>query len=142
MNDKKIPFLLTVFNSQDDLQVLNNYFSLDENIQHMPEEVQDSIGYCKLIYNPNNKNSVIIVIDEAALKYITDVLDQYNIIYEKRDITKSIYFGEYPFELDSEFLEYVNGIVLNLIDVDDILEKIKSKGINSLTQKELVILNK
>lgn len=142
MNDKKIPFLLTVFNSQDDLQVLNNYFSLDENIQHMPEEVQDSIGYCKLIYNPNNKNSVIIVIDEAALKYITDVLDQYNIIYEKRDITKSIYFGEYPFELDSEFLEYVNDVVLNLIDVDNILEKIKSKGINSLTQKELVILNK
>lgn len=142
MNDKKIPFLLTVFNSQDDLQVLNNYFSLDENIQHMPEEVQDSIGYCKLIYNPNNKNSVIIVIDEAALKYITDVLDQYNIIYEIRDITKSIYFGEYPFELDSEFLEYVNDVVLNLIDVDNILEKIKSKGINSLTQKELVILNK
>lgn len=142
MNDKKIPFLLTVFNSQDDLQVLNNYFSLDENIQHMPEEVQDSIGYCKLIYNPNNKNSVIIVIDEAALKYITDVLDQYNIIYEKRDITKPIYFGEYPFELDSEFLEYVNDVVLNLIDVDNILEKIKSKGINSLTQKELVILNK
>jgi len=142
MNDKKIPFLLTVFNSQDDLQVLNNYFSLDENIQHMPEEVQDSIGYCKLIYNPNNKNSVIIVIDEAALKYITDVLDQYNIIYEIRDITKSIYFGEYPFELDSEFLEYVNDVVLNLIGIDDILEKIKYKGINSLSQKELVILNK
>ena len=142
MNDKKIPFLLTVFNSQDDLQVLNNYFSLDENIQHMPEEVQDSIGYCKLIYNPNNKNSVIIVIDEAALKYITDVLDQYNIIYEIRDITKSIYFGEYPFELDSEFLVYVNNVLLNLIGIDDILEKIKYKGINSLSQKELVILNK
>ena len=142
MNDKKIPFLLTVFNSQDDLQVLNNYFSLDENIQHMPEEVQDSIGYCKVIYDPNNKNSIIIVIDEAALKYITDILEQYNMIYEKRDITKSIYFGEYPFKLDSEFLEYVNDVVLNLIDVDNILEKIKSKGINSLTQKELVILNK
>ena len=38
-NEKKIPFLFTVFNSQDDLEVLDNYFSSDENLQHMPEEV-------------------------------------------------------------------------------------------------------
>ena len=142
MNDKKIPFLLTVFNSQDDLQVLENYFSSEENIQHMPEETQDSIAYCKIAYNPNNKNNIIIVIDEVALKYVTDVLEQYNIIYEKQDLTKSIYFGEYPFELDSEFLEYINDIVINLISVDDILEKINNKGIKSLSQKELVILYK
>lgn len=103
----------------------------------MPEEVQDSIQYCRVIYDPNNKNSIIIVIDEIALKYITDVIHKYNIIYEIRDITKSIYFGEYPFEFDSEFLEYVNDVVLNLIGIDDILEKIKYKGINSLSQKEL-----
>ena len=136
-NEKKIPFLFTVFNSQDDLEVLDNYFSSDENLQHMPEEVQDSIQYCRVIYDPNNKNSIIIVIDEIALKYIIDVLHRYNIIYEIRDITKSIYFGEYPFELDSEFLVYVNDVVFNLIGIDDILEKIKYKGINSLSQKEL-----
>ena len=54
-NEKKIPFLFTVFNSQDDLEVLDNYFSSDENLQHMPEEVQDSIQYCRVIYDPNNK---------------------------------------------------------------------------------------
>ena len=82
-----------------------------------------------------------MIIDKNALKYITDVIEQYNIIYEIKDLTKSVYFGEYPFELDSEFKEKIDDIVLNLISVDDILEKIHNKGIKALSQKELVLLN-
>lgn len=140
-SEKKIPFLFTVFNSENDLKILEDYFSKEENIEHMPMLVQDSLRYCDLTYNPTNKNSIIMIIDKNALKYITDVIEQYNIIYEIKDLTKSVYFGEYPFELDSEFKEKIDDIVLNLISVDDILEKIHNKGIKALSQKELVLLN-
>ena len=125
----------------NDLKILEDYFSKEENIEHMPMLVQDSLRYCDLTYNPTNKNSIIMIIDKNALKYITDVIEQYNIIYEIKDLTKSVYFGEYPFELDSEFKEKIDDIVLNLISVDDILEKIHNKGIKALSQKELVLLN-
>ena len=127
--------------SENDLKILEDYFSKEENIEHMPMLVQDSLRYCDLTYNPTNKNSIIMIIDKNALKYITDVIEQYNIIYEIKDLTKSVYFGEYPFELDSEFKEKIDDIVLNLISVDDILEKIHNKGIKALSQKELVLLN-
>ena len=103
-------------------------------------EYTDEIGF----------ECMFVILDDYYLSKIKDCYKSYNLIFEVFDITKIVvfdenikiryknYFGQSrQLEIASLFKKYKN----NWITKDDVLDKILEKGINSLTDFDLDVLN-
>jgi hypothetical protein len=90
------------------------------------------------------------ILDDYYLSKIKDCYNSYNLIFEVFDITKVVVFDEHikiryknyfgqsrQLEIASLFKKYKK----NWITKDDILDKILEKGIDSLTDFDLDVLN-
>jgi len=103
-------------------------------------EYTDEIGF----------ECMFVILDDYYLSKIKDCYKSYNLIFEVFDITKIVvfdenikiryknYFGQSrQLEIASLFKKYKN----NWVTKDDVLDKILEKGINSLTDFDLDVLN-
>lgn len=90
------------------------------------------------------------ILDDYYLSKIKDCYNSYNLIFEVFDITKIVVFDEHikiryknyfgqsrQLEIASLFKKYKK----NWVTKDDILDKILEKGIDSLTDFDLDVLN-
>jgi len=136
----KNPYLIEVYSPQSELVPLDDYFNKEENISFLPEEIVDDIKYCLLETKVDNENIAIIYALDETIEFMNKILDKYEIVYKVEQIRKQIYYGDYQFEVTEEFRKSLEGVFFLTLIVDEILEKIKDKGINSIGDIEREIL--
>ena len=135
----KKPYLVKLFCTQDDIKQIDDFFS-EENADLFPSYVQDCIGNCDVF--EESDFHFIMIIDELSMDYIKIQLkDRFNINYDIKDATKQFLLGDYPFELSVGKRRAVEEVVLQNITVDDVLEKVSIKGIQSLSEHEKEMLS-
>jgi hypothetical protein len=121
--------------SVPELDLITNLYSKISMVEYT-----DEIGF----------ECMFVILDDYYLSKIKDCYKSYNLIFEVFDITKIVvfdenikiryknYFGQSrQLEIASLFKKYKN----NWVTKDDVLDKILEKGINSLTDFDLDVLN-
>jgi hypothetical protein len=136
----KNPYLIEIFSPKKEVQHLENFFQKSENISFLPEEIQDDIQNCLVESKEDNDNIGIIYALDESIDFIKKILDKHEIVYELKQIRKSIHYGEYPFEVSEDFKKSLEGVFFLTLTMDEILEKIKDKGINSIGDIEREVL--
>lgn len=135
---KKKPYLVKLFCTQDDIKKIDDFFS-EENADLFPSYVQDCLDNCDVF--EESDFHFIIIIDELSMDFIKDTLTNIlNIKFDIKDATKQLLLGDYPFELSVGKRKAIEDIVLDNINVDDVLEKISIKGMQSLSDREKLML--
>jgi len=131
-------------------------FEIDEIIMNMSNtEVEVIDKLYKLISmveytNDLGNESMFIISDKYYLLELESVFNKYSIQFRILDLTKEVLF-DYSFKIKfkNEFKRSVENDILNLIKEyksdwttkDDVLDKIIERGIDSLTDFDLDILN-
>jgi hypothetical protein len=82
----------------------------------------------------------IVLVDDIIRLYLEDILKKYNIEYTVEDMTNLYY--EKSKEFDSVFVKEINDFIDEILDLDTILDKINSKGIENLKKYELMFLER
>lgn len=136
----KNPYLVEVYGSKKELGPLENYFTEEKNISFLPEEVQYDIQNCLVEIKPDNENVCIMYVLEQTINFLKSVLKKYGVSYKIKQIRKEIHYGDYPFEVSEEFKQSLNESITSTLGFNEILEKIKDKGINSISDSERQIL--
>jgi len=121
--------------SQSELDYITNLYSKISMVEYT-----DEIGF----------ECMFAIIDDYYLRKVKECYSNYNLIFEIFDITKDVIFGEkikikyknylgnsQQIEIAALFSKYKR----NWITKDDILDKILEKGIDSLTDFDLDVLN-
>lgn len=136
----KNPYLVEVYGSKKELGPLENYFTEEKNISFLPEEIQYDIQNCLVEIKPDNENVCIMYVLEQTINFLKSVLNNYGVSYKIKQIRKDIHYGDYPFEVSEEFKHSLNESLTSTLGFNEILEKIKDKGINSISDSERQIL--
>ena len=136
----KNPYLVEVYGSKKELGPLENYFTEEKNISFLPEEIQYDIQNCLVEIKPDNENVCIMYVLEQTINFLKSVLKKYGVSYKIKQIRKEIHYGDYPFEVSEEFKHSLNESLTSTLGFNEILEKIKDKGINSISDSERQIL--
>lgn len=136
----KNPYLVEVYGSKKELGPLENYFTEEKNISFLPEEIQYDIQNCLVEIKPDNENVCIMYVLEQTINFLKSVLKKYGVSYKIKQIRKEIHYGDYPFEVSEEFKQSLNESLTSTLGFNEILEKIKDKGINSISDSERQIL--
>lgn len=136
----KNPYLVEVYGSKKELGPLENYFTEEENFSFLPEEIQYDIQNCLVEIKPDNENVCIMYVLEQTINFLKSVLKKYGVSYKIKQIRKEIHYGDYPFEVSEEFKQSLNESITSTLGFNEILEKIKDKGINSISDSERQIL--
>jgi hypothetical protein len=82
----------------------------------------------------------IVLVDDIIRLYLEDILKKYNIEYTVEDMTNLYY--EKSKEFDSVFVKEINDFIDEILDLDTILDKINSRGIENLKKYELMFLER
>jgi hypothetical protein len=82
----------------------------------------------------------IVLVDDIIRLYLEDILKKYKIEYTVEDMTNLYY--EKSKEFDSIFVKEINDFIDEILDLDTILDKINSKGIEKLQKYELMFLER
>jgi hypothetical protein len=82
----------------------------------------------------------IVLVDDIIRLYLEDILKKYNIEYTVEDMTNLYY--EKSKEFDSVFVKEINDFIDEILDLDTILDKINSSGIENLKKYELMFLER
>jgi len=82
----------------------------------------------------------ILLVDDIIRLYLEDILKKYKIEYTVEDMTNLYY--EKSKEFDSVFVKEINDFIDEVLDLDTILDKINSKGIENLQKYELMFLER
>jgi hypothetical protein len=82
----------------------------------------------------------IVLVDDIIRLYLEDILKKYKIEYTVEDMTNLYY--EKSKEFDSVFVKEINDFIDEILDLDTILDKINSKGIENLKKYELMFLER
>ena len=82
----------------------------------------------------------IIFLDSKIKKFFESILKKYNVMFDSQDITNLYY--EKSEKLGIDFIKEIDDFLDNHLDIDSILDKINSDGINSLKKYELNFLEK
>jgi hypothetical protein len=82
----------------------------------------------------------IVLVDDIIRLYLEDILKKYKIEYTVEDMTNLYY--EKSKEFDSVFVKEINDFIDEVLDLDTILDKINSKGIENLQKYELMFLER
>jgi hypothetical protein len=82
----------------------------------------------------------ILLVDDIIRLYLEDILKKYNIEYTVEDMTNLYY--EKSKEFDSVFVKEINDFIDEILDLDTILDKINSRGIENLKKYELMFLER
>jgi len=82
----------------------------------------------------------IVLVDDIIRLYLEDILKKYKIEYTVEDMTNLYY--EKSKEFDSVFVKEINDFIDEILDLDTILDKINSRGIENLKKYELMFLER
>ncbi len=82
----------------------------------------------------------IIFLDGKIKKFVESILIKYNVEFTSEDITELYY--EKSEKLGIDFIKEIDDFLDNHLEIDCILDKINSDGINSLKKYELNFLEK
>ncbi len=82
----------------------------------------------------------IVLVDDIIRLYLEDILKKYKIEYTVEDMTNLYY--ENSKEFDSVFVKEINDFIDEILDLDTILDKINSSGIENLKKYELMFLER
>jgi len=82
----------------------------------------------------------IIFLDSKIKKFVESILIKYNVEFTSEDITELYY--EKSEKLGIDFIKEIDDFLDNHLEIDGILDKINSDGINSLKKYELNFLKK
>jgi hypothetical protein len=82
----------------------------------------------------------IILLDYNVKMYLEHLLTKYKIKFTSKDITE-LYYTKSK-KLDKNFIEDIDDFLDEILDVDEILDKINSIGIDNIKQYELMFLNR
>ncbi len=82
----------------------------------------------------------IIFLDSKIKKFVESILIKYNVEFTSEDITELYY--EKSEKLGIDFIKEIDDFLDNHLEIDCILDKINSDGINSLKKYELNFLEK
>jgi len=82
----------------------------------------------------------IIFVDYNVRMFLEHMLTKYNVKFKSKDITDLYY--EKSETLDNKFIEDIDSFLDNKLDIDVILDKINSLGIDRLKKYELDFLNR
>ena len=82
----------------------------------------------------------IIFVDYNVRMFLEHMLTKYNVKFKSKDITDLYY--EKSETLDNKFIEEIDSFLDNKLDIDVILDKINSLGIDRLKKYELDFLNR
>lgn len=134
----------------------NKQFEIDEIIMNMSDSEVDSIqrlydSISMVEYtNDSGHECMFVIIDNFYLSRLKDFLGKYSLSFKLFNLTKKVIFDEYfKIKFKNQFGRIIEDDVIKLIDEfkrnwvskDDILDKILEKGIDSLTDLDLDILN-
>ena len=134
----------------------NKQFEIDEIIMNMSDsevesiqKLYDSISMVEYT-NDSGHECMFVIIDEFYLSRLKGFLDKYSLSFKAFDLTKEVIFDEYfKIKFKNQFGKLMEDGIIKLIDEfkknwiskDDILDKVLEKGIDSLTDLDLDILN-
>jgi len=98
----------------------------------------------------NNFECMFAIIDNYFLKKLEILYNSYNLKFNLIDLTRQIinddfiktkYYNNYQRNVEEEIIDLIKKYKKECISKDDILDKILDKGIDSLTDFDLDILN-
>jgi hypothetical protein len=97
----------------------------------------------------NGYECMFAILDDYLIKKISDIYTKYSIVFKLNDITKDIIFdnkikidykNQYDNPAEGQILKLINEFKSNWISKDDILDKIIEKGVNSLSEFDIKLL--
>lgn len=98
----------------------------------------------------NNFECMFAILDEYYFDKLKILYNSYNLKFELIDLTKQVvnddfiktkYYNNYQRNVEEEILDLIKKYKKDWISKDDILDKILDKGIDSLTDFDLEVLN-
>ena len=133
----KQSFIISKIKDMSDFEV--------ENIQNIYKKFS-MVEYT----NESGHECMFAIIDDFLLEKISKIYTSYNLEFQIIDMTKHVKFdinfrtsykNEYGLSVKRKILSLIKEYKQNWTDKDDILDKILEKGIDSLTDFDLDILN-
>lgn len=100
--------------------------------------------------NEKEHECMFAILNDSTLEKISNIYKTYDLDFKVVDMTKEVKFdinfrtsykNEYGISVKRKILNLIKEYKSNWIDKDDILDKILEKGIDSLTDFDLDILN-
>jgi hypothetical protein len=128
-------YKFSIYETEERLKYIEDNFSEEEK-----EQIRniDCLTFDERI--SKYENISYIYADEKNINSIVEILYYNEVKFKYSEITQAILTEEYKFK-DKEFRKLQIDYIENNIKLDDILDKIKNKGIDSLSELELNYLN-
>lgn len=128
-------YKFSIYETEERLKYIEDNFS---------EEEKEQIGNIDCLTFDERiskyENVSYIYTDEKNINSIVEILYSNEVKFKYSDITQAILTEEYKFK-DKEFRNLQINYIEKNIKLDDILDKINKKGIDSLSELELNYLN-
>jgi len=134
----------------------NKQFEIDEIIMNMSnaevdaiQNLYDSMSMTEYT-NESGHECMFVILNEFYLSRLEGFLNKYSLSFKTIDLTKEVIFDEifninfknqFGRSMENDILKLINEFKTNWVTKDDILDKIIEKGIDSLTEIDLDILN-
>ena len=128
-------YKFSIYETEERLKYIEDNFS---------EEEKEQIGNIDCLTFDERiskyENVSYIYTDEKNINSIVEILYSNEVKFKYSDITQAILTEEYKFK-NKEFRKLQINYIEKNIKLDDILDKINKKGIDSLSELELIYLN-
>ena len=133
----KYPFYIKVFDKDFDNKVVEKYFLDDKNIFFYPKFIRDDIKYADVEMDDNTEWCGILHIHPQTAQEVSKILEKkFELNFELKNIRQDIFYRNYPFKLSEEFEKILLDEIYRSLTLDEVLDKIKTLGINSLSKEE------
>jgi hypothetical protein len=140
-------YQITTRLNQDDINKIILKMTVPET-----EYINNLYGQISMVeYTDDNKfECMFTMLDEFFFKKITNLYQKYEIRFEVKDLTKEVILDThfrikfdncYGRSVQLDVIKLIKEFKNNWISKDDILDKILEKGIDSLTDFDLDVLN-